>query len=250
MTIVRAAAHVHSEWSYDASWPLPAIADAFAARGYDVVLMAEHERGFDEARWSDYRAACEEASSERIVLVPGIEYEDSDNVVHIPVWGEAVPFLGLGRLTLELLEAARGEGAFTVLAHPWRRNAASRFRPEWAPLLDAVEIWNRQYDGIAPNPGGRALAEREHLSPFVSLDFHTSRQLFPLAMKLELEGPPTPGSVFAALRAGRFQPELRGMPAHRFTRGVPGAMLRMAEFGRRRLRKPARSLQRRLGRVD
>ena len=250
MTTVRAAAHVHSEWSYDANWPLAKIADVFAARGYDVVLMAEHERGFDDTRWSEYRAACEEASNGRIVLVPGIEYEDSDNVVHIPVWGEGVPFLGLGRPTLELLEAARGEGAFTVLAHPWRRDAASRFRSEWTPLLGAVEIWNRQYDGIAPHPEGRTLAEREHLPPFVSLDFHTSRQLFPLAMKLELDGPPAPGSVVAALRAGRFQPELRGMPAQRFTRGVPGATLRVAEFGRRRLRRPARSLQRRLGRVD
>src|SRR5205814_8273350 len=87
---VRAAAHVHSEWSYDASWALPDLARAFARRGYDVVLMAEHDRGFDETRWDEYKRACAQAGGDRILLVPGMEYEDAADGVHVPVCGEGL----------------------------------------------------------------------------------------------------------------------------------------------------------------
>ena len=86
MREVRVAAHVHSCWSYDADWSLPDIARAFRRRRYDVVLMSEHDRGFDDRRWTDYKRACADASTDDILLIPGIEYEDADNVVHTPVW--------------------------------------------------------------------------------------------------------------------------------------------------------------------
>ena len=62
MRTIRVAPHVHSEWSYDAEWPLAELADAFRQRKYDVVLTAEHDRGFDGARWDAYRQACADAS--------------------------------------------------------------------------------------------------------------------------------------------------------------------------------------------
>lgn len=49
MRTVKAAVHVHSEWSYDARLPLPELADLFA-RGYDAVFMSEHDRGFAAER--------------------------------------------------------------------------------------------------------------------------------------------------------------------------------------------------------
>jgi hypothetical protein len=241
---VRAAAHVHSDWSYDASWRLPDLAHAFARRGYDVVLMAEHDRGFDEARWAEYRRACADAGGERILLVPGMEYEDADNVVHVPVWGEDLPYLGHGRPTREVLQAARDEGAVAVLAHPWRRSALERFDPDWVPFLAAVEIWNRHYDGVAPNPGGRRFAEQHGLRPFVSLDFHSRRQFFPLAMELEVDGALTTAAVHEALRRGRFRPAALRVSALRFTGGVPGTTMRGLERTRRVLRGPVRRLER------
>jgi predicted metal-dependent phosphoesterase TrpH len=243
---VRIAAHVHSSWSYDASWALDDIAAAFARRRYDVVLMAEHDRGFDQSRWAEYQRACADASTDHILLVPGIEYEDDGNVVHIPVWGEDIPFLGAGRPTLDLLRSARSEGAVAVFAHPWRRDAITRYRPEWAPLLSAVEIWNRKYDGIAPDTRGVALAQAEELAAFVSLDFHTSRQFFPLAMSVTLDGPATAPSLVEAIRDGRCRPELLGLSALRFTRGLEGATLRALEAVRRGLRGPVRRVQRQL----
>ncbi len=244
MTSVRVAAHVHSSWSNDAEWSLDDIAQGFRRRRYDVVLMSEHDQGFDQRRWVDYREACADASTDDILLIPGIEYEDDDNVVHTPVWGADVPFLGSGRTTLQLLRAARSEGAIGVFAHPWRRNAIDRFRPDWAPLLSAVEIWNRKYDGFAPRRQAYELAETERLSPFVTLDFHTSRQFFPLAMSVTIEARPSSAAVIEAIRAGRCRPEFLGVSALRFTGGIENAALKALEAVRHQLRGPASYLRR------
>lgn len=243
MTSVRVAAHVHSSWSYDAEWSLQDIARAFRRRRYNVVLMSEHDRGFDQQRWMEYQQACLRASNDNILLIPGIEYEDADNVVHTPVWGENVPFLGSGRPTLELLRLAQAEGAVAVLAHPWRRNAISRYRPEWAPLLSAVEVWNRKYDGVAPHREIKSFADREGLAPFVSLDFHTRAQFFPLAMSVSLAGDASPTSLIEAIRGGRCHAEFLGLSALRFTAGLEGAALRALDTIRRGVRGSLRVAQ-------
>jgi hypothetical protein len=245
MIQARAAAHVHSEWSYDAEWSLHDIARSFRRLRYDVVLMAEHDRGFSERRWNEYQVACAEASTEDILLVPGIEYEDAENVVHTPVWGIAVPFLGSARRTFDILRAANEYGAAAIFAHPWRRHSISRFAPEWAPLLNGVEVWNRRYDGIAPRQGAKALADREAVAPFVSLDFHTARQFFPLAMSLGITGPLTTASVIDAIRDNACAPEFFGFPALRFTQGIEGELFQALEGGRRKLRPAARWLRHR-----
>ncbi len=243
MTRLKVAAHVHSSWSYDAEWSLSEIAKAFRKRRYDVVLMSEHDRSFDQGRWEAYEEACREASSGSITLIPGIEYEDGDSVVHTPVWGENVPFLGAGLSTLDLLRAAQNEGAVAVLAHPWRRNAISRYEPEWAPLLSAVEIWNRKYDGIAPSREAARLAAEADLQPFVALDFHTSRQFFPLAMSVELDEQPSAGPLAEAIRKGCFEPQFLGFSALRFTGGLEGATLRALDAARRGIRGVLRTIR-------
>jgi hypothetical protein len=247
MKAARVAAHVHSSWSYDAQWSLPDIARAFRRHRYDAVLMAEHDRSFDEHKWADYRLACQEASTGGILLVPGIEYEDSDGVVHVPVWGEAVPFLGAGRPTLDLLRSARDQNAIAVLAHPWRRNAISRYQPEWGGLLSDIEIWNRKYDGVAPSRPLRRFADREGVAPFVSLDFHTRRQFFPLAMSLTLAAEPSTVSLVEAIRNGHGRPEFLGVSALRGTEGITGAALRALELARRGARRPVHRRSQRAG---
>ena len=244
MTPLRIAAHVHSDWSYDGVWPLRELSDAFRRRGYDAVLMAEHDRGFDQERWSAYRRACAEHSTDDLLLVPGMEYEDADNTVHIPVWGDSIPFLGSGHPTLELLRAAREHGAVTVFAHPRRRNALARYRAEWAPLLTAVEIWNRKYDGVAPGAGMASFARRERLPAFVSLDFHTHRQFFPLSIGVSVDGPPAAASVIDAIRTRAFAPQFMNAPALRFAHGLTGTAFRGLEDGRGIARRSAHLLHR------
>jgi hypothetical protein len=147
MANVRAGAHVHSDWSYDGTWPLANIARAFALRRYGVVLMAEHDRGFDQDRWAASRRACAEASGDRILLVPGIEYSDRANTVHVAVWGD-LPFLGEGRDTGDLLREVERLGGLAVLAHPGRRGA-------WTLVEKAgVRLSSGSSSGIASTTAG------------------------------------------------------------------------------------------------
>ena len=218
MTTLRVAPHVHSEWSYDAEWSLPRLARLFGRFGYGGVLMTEHDRGFDQGRWEAYREACAAASSTSMVVVPGIEYSDSSNLIHVTVWG-CEEFLGEGTGTGELLERASAAGASTVFAHPGRGGADRAFDAGWADRLVGVEWWNRKYDGYAPRPdAGRALAAHGPV-PFVGIDFHSPRQLVPFAMVLELDGPPSVAGVLAALRSRRCRPEVFGVSALRLMNG-------------------------------
>jgi hypothetical protein len=241
--IVRAAAHVHSEWSDDATWTLPQIAAAFTERRYDVVLLSEHSRKFAASDWDGYLTACAEASTDKILLVPGIEYNDEDNVVHVPVWGD-LPFFGEQPDIATLLGKVRAEDGVSVLAHPWRKEAWRRYDPSWAQHLTALEVWNRKYDGLAPSREAIAFAKREGLREFVALDFHTSKQFFPLAMALRLDGDTLDrDAVHASLRSGSFTPMLFSGSALRYLNGPALRTLETVESARRIVRAAVRKIR-------
>lgn len=232
--VVRAAAHVHSDWSYDGRWPLEKLAAAFGRRGFQAVLMTEHDRGFDEQRWQAYRQACAAAISQRVVLVPGIEYSDPSNRIHILVWG-VERFLGEGLDTGDVLRLVQEHDGVAVLAHPQRRDVWHSWQSEWSELLAGIEIWSRKYDGWAPSAGAaELLAATPTAVPFVGLDFHTSRQFFPLSMRIDLTGPRTSDGVVEALRAHRAAPRLLGLDATRLLSGPAHVAARSAE----RIRRP------------
>jgi hypothetical protein len=233
MKTARVASHVHSNWSYDGSWSLERIATAFGRARYDAVLMAEHDRGFDADRWAEYRDACGRASTGRLLLIPGVEYSDPSNTIHMPVWGD-IPFLGEGLEPQVLLTLAEEAGGMPVLAHPGRRNAVERLDPALLSRLVGIELWNRKYDGYAPSRVATdLLSERPQLLKFVSLDFHTARQFHPLAMIFEIDGDLDAAAIWSALRSRRVSPRALGLPASTITDGVPSAVLRTAERSRR-----------------
>ncbi len=229
---MRFAPHVHSDWSYDGSWPLGKLAGLFQRLGYDGVLMAEHDRTFDEDRWAAYQEQCAGHSSERFLLVPGIEYSDPDNVVHIVVWGSA-DFLGAGLDSTELLRRVGEANACAVLAHPERRNAAQRLQHTDLRNLLGIELWNRKYDRFEPNGMAPGLLERNSsVLPFVGLDFHTARQLFALSLEIAVEGPLVSAAVFEALRGRRCQPYAFGRPLADVTDSRLGVILGAAQQAR------------------
>lgn len=207
---VLAACHLHSKWSYDGSWDIETLAVRFSRRGCRVLLMTEHDRGFSAWRLDEYRRTCARASSANILVVPGVEYSDANNCVHVLVWG-SVPFLGEGRPTMEVLEAARAANGLAVLAHPSRRNAWKYFDPSWISLLSGIEVWNRKYDGWAPGRRARSLLHQAGVVPFVGLDFHTWRQSFPLTMTLELDSVISEEAVLGCLRSRRCHPRAFGI---------------------------------------
>ncbi|MGA7705345.1 MAG: PHP domain-containing protein [Solirubrobacteraceae bacterium] len=269
MTTVRAAFHVHSEWSYDAEIPLPEIAELFRTRNCDAVFMCEHDRGFDAERFAAYVEACREASVEGgPLLVPGIEYASPDDRVHVPVWGP-VPFLGEGVPTTELLRAVDAHGGAAVLAHPVRRDAWRVFDPEWLALSAGIEIWTRKWDGWAPNPRACRMAAEAGLVGVGALDLHRAHQLFPLTMELQVEntpqgaldGPPqrpfehrlegplenplTAEACVEAFRQGRCRAMIGERPVAPLTRGGLGATAIAVESVRRPVWRQGRRLRER-----
>jgi hypothetical protein len=241
---VLAACHVHSVWSYDGSWSLDALSDRFSRRGYRILMMTEHDRGFTAARLDEYREACSQVSSDKIFVMPGMEYSDAANRVHVLVWGP-VPFLGEGLPTSEMLEAVKAAKGLAVLAHPSRRDAWKSFDPSWADRLFGIEVWNRKYDGWAPSQTAPPLLRTASAIPFVGLDFHTHRQSFPLAMALDMDRHVTEETVLDCLRSRRCYPRALGVRFnHTFVRQT-SALLDAAERGRRTAASIARYSRRR-----
>ena len=229
---VLATCHVHSEWSYDGSWSLKDLSAKFSQRGSRVLLMTEHDRGFSQQRFTEFREACAQVSSSQILVVPGMEYSDAANRVHVLVWG--VPFLGEGLATSEMLEAVRRENGVAVLAHPSRKSVHLDFDAYWADRLLGIEAWNRKYDGWAPSKTAPALLQTGNSIPFVGLDFHTDRQSFPLAMALDLASTiVTEETVLQCLRMRKCSARAFGVPlGHNLLRTAMPA-LGFAERGRR-----------------
>jgi hypothetical protein len=235
---MKAAVHVHSDWSDDGSWSLEALVKAFARRGYGAVLLAEHDRGWDDDRWTGFREACAAASTKGCLLVPGIEYGDADNVVHVAVWGD-LPFLGAGRPTQEILEAAKAGAGISVFAHPARLGAASRFTDEWASLLTGVEVWNRKYDGFAPSRVAlQILGEHPRLRWFGGNDFHTAQQFFPLELRFEASS--TLLAIHEALSIGNYGARAFGLRLELLARPIPLTLLEQLERLRLRVAVPLR----------
>jgi hypothetical protein len=229
---VLAASHVHSQWSYDGSWSLDRLSARFSLRGYRLLMMTEHDRGFTADRLKQYREACSQASSSKILVMPGIEYSDATNRVHVLVWGP-VPFLGEGLPTSEMLEAVRASNGLAVLAHPSRRDAWKSFEPSWAERLLGIEAWNRKYDGWAPSQTAPALLRTCGAIPFVGLDFHTERQSFPLGMALDIDGDLCEETVLDSLRSRRCQARAFGLALSQIKGPSSLPVLKVAERSRR-----------------
>jgi len=234
-----AACHVHSKWSYDGSWSLEALSTKFSRRGCRVLMMTEHDRGFTASRLDQYREACAQASSSEILVVPGIEYSDAANRVHVLVWGP-VSFLGEGLPTNEMLDAVQAAGGLAVLAHPSRRDAWRSFDPSWASRLLGIEAWNRKYDGWAPSQTASALLHKAGAIQFVGLDFHTQRQFFPLAMALDMGENVSEETVLNCMRSRRCHPRAFGLPLSEGLVSKVLPVLGMAEQSRRMVASLAR----------
>jgi hypothetical protein len=201
---VLAACHAHSVWSYDGSWTIPDLAKEFKRRGYRVLMLTEHDRNFSSEKLARFRDECRANTTRDLLIVPGIEYSDITNTLHILTWGD-VPFLGENQPTDRTLRAVQDAGGVSVFAHPSRRNAWQLFNPEWAEFLLGIELWNRKTDGWRPSGRAPALIESSNVVPFVGLDFHTIGQMFPLGMALQINGTLTEESVVDCLKARRCE---------------------------------------------
>jgi hypothetical protein len=235
--IVKAVAHIHSDWSYDGTWPLSKMANLFGKIGYQVILTTEHDSTFDCERWLAYQQACSAASTENILVIPGIEYSDTNNTIHVLVWGIS-EFLGNNQPTGDILNKVSKRNGICVLAHPSRRDAWQRLDNTWLPLFHGIELWNRKFDGIAPSQEASDLLKLSGKStPFVGLDFHQANQIFPLTMMIQINDILSADDVLTSLRAGHSYPLALGFSAMRFTGGFLALFVKSADRIRRLIAK-------------
>jgi hypothetical protein len=107
------------------------------------------------------------------------------------------------------------------------------FRKEWVKYLLGIEVWNRKTDGWSPSREAQKLILQSGALPIVGLDFHSAKQLFPMALRLNVDGSLNEGNALVALRLGSFSCEVFGIRLNRFTAGLGGPTTRVLESGRR-----------------
>lgn len=246
MRTYRFASHIHSAWSDDSDWGLERISRVLSRLGFHGALIADHDRTLTEQTRQEMVAQCRTLSGRGFLLVPGVEYQDPDHVVHMPVYGD-IPFLGRSPEITDLLRHAEESGGAAVFAHPARRDAYQRFDERWLPHLAGIEVWNRKYDGVAPSAWALETARFHHLPMFVSLDYHGPRQMFPLAMHISVESPATEQSVVSALRDRQAHATCLGMSPEVFASPLMASSVAVLERSRGWLAPRIRRIEGRVG---
>lgn len=233
MRVLRLAPHIHSCASDDSDWSLNRLVAVLSRAGFHGALVCDHDRTMTEERRLQLVAECDRIGDQRgFLLIPGIEYQDRDHVVHMPVFGRA-PFYGRSPDIGEVIRQARTDGAAAFFAHPSRRDAWRHFDPAWAADLAGIEVWNRKYDGLAPNRWALGAAQTHGLLASVALDWHGPRQLYPLALRVAGPGGGDNASrgarVIEAILAYRARATAFGVPVSVFSTGSLALVASTAE---------------------
>lgn len=238
---INVALHCHSEWSYDAEWALKDIAKFFGDRGYDAVMMSEHDTGFAPDNWRRFADDCAAASEHGCKLFPGIEYSSPDNDIHILTWG-VDRFLAEHRPVKETLERVAEADGVAVFAHPARRDAWRLYDNDWTPLLSGIEVWNRKTDGVAPGAAAERLIRETGLPATLGIDFHVKRHYWPLGHRIDV-GADWQSDIVEAIRQGGLDLRVFGRKALG-PDGAPNVPIsRLGERARRTLRPLVRRLR-------
>lgn len=186
MAAFRVVLHAHSNWSYDGSWSVADIARRAESLGVHLLMMTEHSQRFDAGRMNEYIAECDAASTNRIRVLPGIEYSTKKNRIHILTWG-VNRYLGEEVTVDDVLNSLDHDNGLAIFAHPERRDVWREFERHWAAKLYGMEIWNRKTDGLAPSRIALQMVRDFDIKPVVAVDFHRKNQIYPLYNLLETE---------------------------------------------------------------
>lgn len=252
MKDLRLAPHVHSAASDDSDWALDRLAATLRRAGFHGALVCDHDRALDPDSWKALQDACDRVGDTAdFLLVPGVEYQDAEHVVHLPVYGRA-PFYGRSPHLPDVVHASRADGGAAVFAHPGRRDAWRQLERDWVSEVAAIEVWNRKYDGLQPNTVALAYATAKGITPFAALDWHGPRQLFPLALRVRDPGSgdnkSRSRSVVDAILAREVRTTVLNRDITQWSSGLPARALGRAEEVRKWAAPHIRTVERRLGR--
>jgi hypothetical protein len=218
--------HCHTEFSYDCRLTFAEYRRWSATVGFDFVLLTEHSRGRSDADYQEYRRRAQEASDDRVRLIPGIEYETRERHELIAVNARVLPDKPLS--LAESVAFFRACSDLLVLPHPSLRklDACLADLETQMHLIDGFEITNvKRSSKYCPtvdflNAYNAAHERFDHLLGLSGQDLHEPSAICPV--RLELRSPATSDeAMLAALRAGDFTNTL---PFHRFSSRGPYAI--------------------------
>jgi hypothetical protein len=218
--------HCHTEFSYDCRLTFADYRRWSATIGFDFVLLTEHSRGRSDADYQDYRRRAQDASDERVRLIPGIEYETRERHELIAINARTLPEKPLS--LAESVTFFRTCSDLLVLPHPSPRKLPS-YLPSLEPqmhLLDGFEISNvKRSSKYCPTDeflsAYNSVHERfPHLLGLSGQDLHEPSAICPVLLKLR--SPATSEEeMLGAVRAGEYTNRL---PYHRFASRGPYAI--------------------------
>jgi len=174
--IIKGVCHVHSIHSYDGRVSLSKIKELFLKNGLQFVCMTEHTDWMTEDKVRSFIEECQKLSDDNFLIIPGFEFSYGKS--HILMIGSD-KFISQGDEKSTLLKWAEKTG-FVVLAHPHKNNY--KIDETVKSLIDAVEVWNSQYDGkYAPRFRSfgllKKLQKEKRFEAFAGLDFHREEHL-------------------------------------------------------------------------
>ncbi len=135
-------------------------------------------------------------------MVPGMEYSDPSNTIHILVWGCRGSSVALP--TMELLQRVQKNGGVAVMAHPLRRWLGSILIPLGRPCSAASKSGTaKRMDGHEPH--GLATLGHTGLRSFAGLDFRSAPVFRTSASQCTIAGELTADAMVDSFRAGNAE---------------------------------------------
>ncbi len=133
LLLLKGDTHLHSTGS-DGNMTTKELAIDAERKGLDFLFVTDH---------NNYAHNYQLCSTKQVTMIPGVEWTHYKG--HMGMLGRKRPFKSFLsnslEKTVEILEEARGNGAFTVINHPFCPWCGWRWGMEKVPF-DGVEVWN------------------------------------------------------------------------------------------------------------
>lgn len=199
---------MHSTFSHDGTLSVAELAALYRRNNYQFIAITEHAEDLDHRRAECLLDQCREHSRDRLCVIPGAEFSCGE--FHI---------LGIGVVTAErqadaitAAETIHSHGGMAVLAHPKR--FGWKCPTEILRAVDAVEIWNVEYDGrfLPSTQAAEAYAAMKRAQPpllaVAGHDLHRMASFYDVALVMDV-GEPSAAAILSNLRQGRYAIESR-----------------------------------------
>jgi predicted metal-dependent phosphoesterase TrpH len=209
--MVKGIYHSHSDFSYDGVKSLREISKWCQERGFDFIILTEHNDDFSLEKFRDFIDQCRQHSAGTL-LVPGIEYEFiiNDKVVHIGAVGLNKYFdINENPRSLEsILDEIRTSGGISILHHPHR--ILDVLSERVLCKFDFIEAWNVVHD-IRYSPNKKVIEKAEQAGfkgqYLASRDIHYFRDKdsSPYVVLNKDVSVTAPGDTVDALLGGKYR---------------------------------------------